>query len=94
MLDMCTALHDNAPMSTNIEALSKAVSLAGSAAALASAAGISPQFLSEILKGERPLPRRRAVLIERHTGVSRQELFPEDWHEHWPELVAPDEVKP
>jgi DNA-binding transcriptional regulator YdaS (Cro superfamily) len=75
-------------MSTNIKALEKAVKIKGSAAALAAVAEIAPQFLHQILKGLRPLPKRKAILIERDTGIGRKELFPDDWKEHWPELAA------
>ena len=93
MLDMRTALLDNASMSTNIEALQRAAAIKGSAAALALAAQMTPQFMHQVLKGERPLPRKNAVLIERETGVGRKEIFPDDWQEYWPELLTPDEAK-
>lgn len=94
MLDMRTAVLDNAFMSTNIEALLRAVAVKGSAASLAVAAEMTPQFMHQVLKGERPLPRKKAILIERETGIGRKEIFPSDWHEHWPELLTPEEVKP
>lgn len=93
MLDIRTALLDNASMSTNIEALQRAVAVKGSAASLALAAQMTPQFMHQVLKGERPLPRKKAILIERETGVGRKEIFPDDWQEHWPELITSKEGK-
>ena len=81
-------------MSTNIEALQRAVAVKGSAAALAVVADMTPQFMHQVLKGERPLPKRKAILIERDTGVGRKEIFPDDWQEHWPELIPAAQVKP
>lgn len=93
MLDRRKALRDNAAMSTNIEALQRAVAVKGSAASLALSAQMTPQFMHQVLKGERPLPRKNAILIERETGVGRKEIFPDDWQEYWPELTTTQEVK-
>lgn len=68
--------------------IEKAVAIKGSASALAAAIGISPQFMDQILKGERPLPPRRAFLAEQETGIRRWDLLPKDWWEHWPDLIG------
>lgn len=74
-------------MNTNTEALLRAVNkLNGNVSALARAANTSRQFMRAVLNSERPLPPKKALLIERATGVSRKELFPDDWAEIWPEL--------
>jgi len=51
----------------------------GSRSALCRAIGMTPQFLSQVCTGKRPLPPRYAVLIEEVTGgnVTAAELLPE-----------------
>ncbi|MGE4534684.1 transcriptional regulator [Halomonas sp.] len=51
----------------------------GSRSALCKAIGMTPQFLSQVCTGKRPLPPRYAVLIEEVTGgrVTAEELLPE-----------------
>ena len=72
------------------QAIKRAVAAKGSASALAVAIQISPQFMHQIVKGDRPLPARKAVLVERETGVRRWELFPDDWWLQWPDLIGAD----
>ncbi|WP_082133669.1 YdaS family helix-turn-helix protein [Vogesella sp. EB] len=69
-------------------ALDRAWKIAGSKAALAKLAGVKPPVIQQWLKGERPIPPARCVLIEKGTGgaVTRQELRPDDWLQLWPEL--------
>jgi DNA-binding transcriptional regulator YdaS (Cro superfamily) len=59
----------------------------GRAAALARAIGVRPTQIGKWVSGERPIPEKRCVQIERATAgqVSRQELR-DDWSEIWPEL--------
>ncbi|WP_110685100.1 YdaS family helix-turn-helix protein [Salinicola aestuarinus] len=60
--------------------ISKAIAYFGdSRAALCSAIGMSPQFLSQVCTGKRPLPPRYAVLIEdvTHGSVKAAELLPD-----------------
>lgn len=70
-------------------ALSRAVEIAGSQAALARSLGVTPPVVNQWVKGERPVPIQACVLIEKVTdkAVTRQELRPADWHLIWPELV-------
>ncbi|WP_052509909.1 transcriptional regulator [Vreelandella aquamarina] len=51
----------------------------GSRSALCKAIGMSPQFLSQVCTGKRPLPPRYAVLIEKKTSgkVKAAELLPD-----------------
>lgn len=70
-------------------ALSRAVGIAGSQAALARSLGVTPPVVNQWVKGERPVPIQACVLIEKVTekAVTRRELRPDDWHLIWPELV-------
>ncbi|OLO05252.1 transcriptional regulator [Salinicola socius] len=59
--------------------ISKAIAYFGdSRSALCKAVGMSPQFLSQVSTGKRPLPPRYAVLIEEATcgQVTAAELLP------------------
>lgn len=51
----------------------------GSRSALCKAIGMTPQFLSQVCTGKRPLPPRYAVLIEEVTGgkVMAADLLPD-----------------
>ena len=44
--------------------------------------------ISDWASGKRPIPPKRCVAIEQATAgkVTRQELRPHDWADHWPEL--------
>lgn len=61
------------------EALQEAVRLCGSPVALAEAMGVSPQFVSQLLKGRRPVPPGRCARIEAATGgeVRKERLRPD-----------------
>lgn len=61
----------------------------GRATAMARGCDASVAFLRAIADGKRPCPHKLAVKIESFTKgeVSRRDLFPDDWHENWPELV-------
>lgn len=66
----------------------------GRAAALARAIGVRPTQIGKWVSGERPIPEKRCVQIERATAgeVSRQELR-DDWSEIWPELLPPGQLE-
>ena len=53
--------------------------------------GVQPPVVNAWLSKRKPLPVRHASLIESFTSgaVTRQHLFPTDWHRIWPELAAP-----
>ena len=59
------------------------------ASAMAKALGVSESFVSQWLRGKRPVPVRFCVAIESDTAgeVSRKDLRPADWETIWPELV-------
>jgi DNA-binding transcriptional regulator YdaS (Cro superfamily) len=51
----------------------------------------SKGHLQNVMYGVRPCATDLAVAIERESGcsVTRQELRPDDWESHWPELIKP-----
>lgn len=59
------------------EAIQRAIDHKGSGAALAIAIGRSPQFVSQLLRGERPVPAELCPDIERETGVRCEDLRPD-----------------
>lgn len=61
------------------EAIQRAIDLKGSGAALATAIDRSPQFVSQILRGERQVPAELCPVIERETAgsVRCEELRPD-----------------
>ncbi|PIM51904.1 hypothetical protein CS062_17415 [Roseateles chitinivorans] len=52
--------------------------------------GVDPQLVWQWSRGVRPVPVIRCVAIELATKrqVMRWDLRPDDWWEHWPELVG------
>lgn len=70
--------------STYLERLPK-----GGKKALAKQLEIAPSYLSRIASGERSITPSRAMDIERATAgaVTRKDLRPDDWFDHWPELA-------
>ena len=62
----------------------------GRSSELSKALSISPSYLSQMISGTSPIPIKTAVLIENFScgQVSRKEMFPDDWHHIWPELLA------
>jgi DNA-binding transcriptional regulator YdaS (Cro superfamily) len=63
----------------------------GRLASLAKAIDAYPPDVSRWADGKRPIPFHYGAPIEVATGgaVTRQEMFPEDWEKHWPELATP-----
>ena len=61
----------------------------GAATQLAEVIGAHSSDLSNWTTGQRPVPVKFAVAIEAATDkvVTREDLFPTDWHLIWPELV-------
>lgn len=61
----------------------------GRQAALAKAIGVKPPDIIRWRNGDRPIPTKYGAAIERATGgqVTRQELFPAEWEQIWPELA-------
>ena len=58
--------------------------------------GVTQGLISQWARGKALPPPKRCVAIERLTGgvVTRQELRPDDWAEHWPELATDDAPMP
>lgn len=67
----------------------QAYKLLGGQAAMARLMRISSVTVHEWKQGKRPVPPKRCVQIEQFTNgvVKRQQLRPDDYLEHWPELA-------
>ena len=63
----------------NTKGIKRAVEVVGSQTQLAERIGVSPQFVSQLVKGVRPVPAALARKIEEGTGgqVSRADLRPD-----------------
>lgn len=63
----------------------------GNLSRAALALGVANSTLTEWRNHERPVPVKKAVLMEQLSGgaVKRMEFFPEDGSEIWPELATP-----
>jgi DNA-binding transcriptional regulator YdaS (Cro superfamily) len=68
----------------------------GRAASLARLLKVAPSYLSQLARGNRPVPPDRASAIESATYgiVRRWDLRPHDWWQIWPELVGADGAPP
>lgn len=64
----------------------------GRAASLARQLGVAQPVVSDWCTGKKDVPLSRCVQIEVATSgvVTRRDLRPGDWREHWPELAAAD----
>lgn len=64
----------------------------GRQARLAANIGAHVPDVSRWAAGKRQIPFHYGAPIEKATGglVTRQEMFPNDWKIHWPELAVPD----
>lgn len=66
----------------SMDAIERAIELVGSAAKLAEDIGVSPQYMSQLRSGTRPVPAERCPNIERATAgrVRCEDLRPDvDW---------------
>ena len=74
-----------------MNAVCRACELVGGVGKLAVLVGVAAPTVTQWCKGGRPVPPRKAVLIERVTnrGVTRQDLYPDEFRAIWPELTAP-----
>ena len=70
------------------EALQRAISIIGSATALADLLGITKGAISQWKDKGRSIPFEYGAAIETATSgaVTRRNLFPDDWQRVWPEL--------
>jgi len=68
----------------------------GTAAAIARAVNVSPVMVTQWASGEKPVPVARCLGIERATEgrVTRKDLRPTDYWEHWPDLPIPEAATP
>ena len=68
----------------------------GSAVKLAKEVGVSPVQVHMWRKGKSRVPVARAVAIEKVTNgaVTRRDLRPDDWQDHWPELATQTQEVP
>jgi DNA-binding transcriptional regulator YdaS (Cro superfamily) len=73
-----------------MNAIERACDLVGGVGKLADLLGVRDSTVTQWRKGTRPVPRDRGVRIELVTnrGVTRQDLYPTDYADFWPELVA------
>ncbi|MDE4918581.1 transcriptional regulator [Cupriavidus metallidurans] len=63
-----------------MNAIDRAIHIAGSKSRLARAIGVTPQMVSQWASNRKPIPIPRCVQIEKATGVPCEELNPsEDW---------------
>lgn len=72
-----------------MNAIERAINIAGNATRLANILGVSVQAVCFWRDGRRGIPAEKCTAIERATGgaVTRRDLRPDDWHEIWPELA-------
>ncbi|MFZ2309618.1 MAG: Cro/CI family transcriptional regulator [Rhodoferax sp.] len=61
----------------------------GRSLAVSQAVGVTPPVVSDWVTGKKGIPLERCTAIERATGgeVTRKDLRPDDWADHWPELA-------
>ncbi len=59
----------------------------GGPTALARKVGRTPSEVSQWISGVRPIPLASAARVESVSSVTRQQLFPDDWQQIWPELA-------
>jgi DNA-binding transcriptional regulator YdaS (Cro superfamily) len=64
----------------------------GAIAQLAKAISGHASDVSDWAREKRPIPPKRCVAIEQATAgkVTRKDLRPHDWADHWPELAQPE----
>lgn len=64
----------------------------GRSLAIARALGVTPPVVSDWVSGKKRIPWERCTAIERATegAVTRKDLRPMDWQDHWPELATKD----
>ena len=73
-------------MNTNKSPVEQACIALGSQAALARVMAVTPAMVNQLIKGARPVPIEHCLAIELATGVTRQELRPNDFWKIWPDL--------
>jgi DNA-binding transcriptional regulator YdaS (Cro superfamily) len=66
----------------------RAIEACGGPAKVAALLGVSVQAACFYRDGKRPLPVKCGATVEAASGVKRWELWPDEWHRIWPELVG------
>ena len=68
----------------------------GRGTALAQHLNVKPPVVAAWISGRRPVPVGHGAAIEHFTSgeVTRQALFPNDWHRIWPELSTEQSAAP
>lgn len=79
-----------------MEAIARAIEAAGGPAKVARLLGVTTQAVCFWRDGRREVPERYGAAIESACGatVTRRELWPDTWHQVWPELVAGEGASP
>ena len=74
-----------------MDALTKAIDAAGGVGKLAEAVGVTQTAVSN-WRSRKSVPANYGAQIESASkgSVRRWELFPDDWHRIWPELIGAD----
>lgn len=56
--------------------------------------GVSPAFFNQWATGRRNVPVAKGAIVEAELGIPRWEMWPDDWHRIWPELIGIDGAPP
>jgi DNA-binding transcriptional regulator YdaS (Cro superfamily) len=60
----------------------------GEAARLAREIDVPPSHISEYVRGERQVPPKKAIALEKATGFRvLRECLRDDWRDYWPDLI-------
>jgi DNA-binding transcriptional regulator YdaS (Cro superfamily) len=68
--------------------LQRAILQAGGPAKVANLIGRSTQAVCFYRDGDRSFPPEHGATLETASGVKRWEIWPENWHLIWPELIG------
>lgn len=71
-----------------MNAIARAIQQAGGPTKVASLIGVSVQAVCFYRDGKRNFPAQHGATLEAASGVKRWEIWPQDWHRIWPELVG------
>lgn len=67
-----------------------AIQKAGGPSKVAGLIGVSVQAVCFYRDGKRTFPVEHGAALEAASGVKRWEMWPQDWHRIWPELIGAD----
>ncbi len=77
-----------------MNAIALAIERAGGSAKVAVLMGCSVQAVCFYRDGKRTFPVQHGAALEAASGVRRWEMWPQDWHRIWPELIGADGAPP